>query len=151
MVGIVRVQKEGLKLGAIVCRCHIAEVNRYKWIYSNGYAKSRIKGRLIGMHRFINRTPDGYDTDHINGDKMDNRCSNLRTVNKSQNQANRKKPKNNRSGVKGVSWHKTAKKWRVMIQVDGKHIYGGLFKEIEDAEKARKALDYKYFGEYANI
>lgn len=65
-----------------------------KW-YKNdgGYAvkKTRIHGKNISirMHSLINDTPKGWHTDHINGDRLDNRKYNLRTVSAEMNAWNR--------------------------------------------------------------
>ena len=53
--------------------------------------------------------------DHINHIPYDNRWSNLRAATNSQNQANAKKPINNKSGYKGVCWSKTNKRWCAVI------------------------------------
>jgi hypothetical protein len=69
-----------------------------KW-YRNtgGYAvkKTRIKGRNISirMHALINNTPKGLHTDHVSGDKLDNRKINLRTVSAEMNSWNRHRDK----------------------------------------------------------
>ena len=72
-------------------------VSKQKWLFSQGYAcRSRHTKMINGhrqmwrefMHRVILCPPDGYFTDHINSDKLDNRRSNLRICNKSQNSSN---------------------------------------------------------------
>src|SRR5260221_205877 len=90
-------------------------LNQWKWhLSSNGYAVRRpyIKGSektgqkhtVVWMHRVINNTPAGRDTDHINRDRLDNRRSNLRTATFSQNSMNKGLSKSNTSGIKGISW-----------------------------------------------
>src|ERR1700761_3134479 len=62
------------------------------------------KRHHILMHRVINKTPDDYYTDHINGNGLDNRKENLRSVTRGENQQNRKKNSKSSSKYKGVSW-----------------------------------------------
>ena len=90
------------------------------------------------MHRLINKTTEGFDTDHINRNKLDNRRSNLRTVTRSQNQFNRSNPLNNTSGVKGVHCDKNWKKWKVGIRVNGRSIYLGRYNHLQGAFLARR-------------
>lgn len=71
--------------------------------------------------------------DHINGDRADNRISNLRHTNHRINMLNRWNPRSdNTSGVLGVTWSMAAKKWAV--NVDKKHV--GLFSDLNDAREA---------------
>lgn len=99
------------------------------------------------MHREIVGTPEGMDTDHINGDKLDNRRSNLRICTHAQNGANRGPQKNGSSGYKGVSYH--CKKWRVQICINGKTKRLGGFNSLLDAAKAYDKAARKYHGEFA--
>jgi len=50
---------------------------------------------------------------------------------------------------KGYSWDKQLKKWTVYITVNKKHVWLGYFIKKQDAKKARKEAERKYFGEYA--
>ena len=61
-----------------------------------------------------------------------------------------KKPSTNTSGYKGVGFHKQRNKWRARIMVDNKDISLGLYDTIEEAIKARKEAEIKYFGEFRN-
>ncbi len=72
-------------------------LSRYKWHLASrrkiNYASGRIRGargKLFLMHRLIMNTPDGMDTDHINGDGLDNRKSNLRICSHSENMRNQR-------------------------------------------------------------
>ena len=89
------------------------------------------------------------DLDHINGIKTDNFITNLREATDSQNLSNSKKPKTNKSGFKGVSWHSNAKKWQSHIRVNGKSIYLGLFQTPEKAHQAYRTAARKYKGDFA--
>jgi hypothetical protein len=97
------------------------------------------------------KTPKDMDTDHINGDGLDNRRDNLRVCNCAQNQRNRGKQNNNQSGLKGVSWHKKGKKWITQLKLNKKNIYLGLFKNKERAAVAYNEAATKYHGEFARL
>lgn len=87
-----------------------------------------------------------YVVDHINGDPLDNRRSNLRLVTHQQNIRNRGGPQANSStGLLGVSRKRS--KWRAYINVDGKQINLGVFDTPEAASEARKEAEITYFGE----
>lgn len=125
-------------------------LNQWKWHLSQkGYVirrryKTTNEFKNIWMHRLINKTPDGFDTDHINRNKLDNRKCNLRAVTHAENMRNQKKYKSNTSGVVGVHWQKEIDKWRVRISFDGKRISLGIYDSIEDAVLARKEAEKKY-------
>lgn len=97
---------------------------------------------MIYMHALLNKTPTGFVTDHINGNKLDNRKENLRTATSSQNGINRGKQINNTSGHKGINWYANA--WVAEIKVNQKKIHLGRFKNIDDAVAARKAAEQIY-------
>lgn len=128
-------------------------LNRFSWYYAHGYAVRTIydsgKPYQLRMHRLIIDTPDGLDTDHINGNRLDNRKINLRTATRSQNVANTFVKKQNKSGYKGVSWKKSNKKWCAQIMYNNKVYHIGLFTDIKKAAKAYNNAAKKYFGEYA--
>lgn len=96
------------------------------------------KCRHIMMHRVINKTPARFETDHVNGNGLDNRRKNLMTVTKSQNQAKRKPNANCRSKHKGVYWHVQHEKWCASIQINRKRFHLGLFSNERAAAKAFK-------------
>jgi hypothetical protein len=114
-------------------------LNQWKWgISTKGYVYRKENNKYIAMHRIVNNTPIGYETDHINRDKLDNRKINLRTVTRSQNKMNTGLWKHNKSKYKGVFWDKQTKNWRAMIQIVGVGIHLGRFIKKKDAINARK-------------
>jgi hypothetical protein len=130
-------------------------INKWKWHAYKGYGgvfyahRSLHIGKRVKhifMHRVINETPEGLDTDHVNGDGLDNRRENIRTATRSQNMFNRAKNKNNTSGYRGVSWHAKTQKWQVQVRVNNKNKYIGLFRSLEDAANAYKERSKELIG-----
>lgn len=104
--------------------------NQLAWLYMKGeWANSRI--------------------DHINGDQADDRFENLRTATHSENLANARRPRHNVSGFKGVSWHKSAGRWRATIKKDRKPMHLGYFDTASEAHAAYMAKANELFGEFA--
>lgn len=113
-----------------------------------GYKKITINGISYRAHRIIWLWITGNWPisliDHINGIRDDNTIDNLRESNHQQNQRNQKKPMNNTSGYKGVSWNKCNKIWSSNICL-------GSFKTKEEAAEAYNKAAEKLFGEYARL
>lgn len=114
-------------------------------IAANGYRVSSIDGRPQLAHRIAWALHHGawptHEIDHINGNKADNRISNLRDIPHVQNQRNMCRHRSNTSGVNGVSFHKRDKRYRAYIEVNGRSIHLGNFRTIEDAATARKSAE----------
>ena len=88
------------------------------------------------MHRIINQTPKEFDTDHKDRNRLNNQRNNLRPCNNSKNQMNKIKSENKSSIYKGVSFIKRINKWEVKIQINGKPVLIGRYKdEIFAAKK----------------
>lgn len=113
----------------------------------------RLDGRKLSvqMHRVIGSTPDGLETDHRDGNGLNNRRSNLRTATQSQNACNRGPMPSNKSGVKGVYWQKSVQKWHAQIQVGGKVHYLGLFRCITAAALAYAKASRELHGEFGRV
>lgn len=113
------------------------------------YAVANIAGKrcYLHLHRLIlgldNNT--SIQVDHINSNGLDNRKSNLRKVTMAENMQNWRTQKNNSSGILNVYWDKRTSTWRVSLRVNRKSIYGGYFKNIEDAEKKAIEMRALYF------
>lgn len=105
--------------------------------------------RSLGMHRLILGVDDGVLVDHKDGDGLNNRRANLRPCTHAQNMFNRRLPRNNRSGFKGVYWHKN--RWYAKIQVDRKNIHLGAFTDVEQAAHAYDRAARIHFGEFARL
>jgi hypothetical protein len=95
---------------------------------------------------------DPRRADHIeNGQTLDNRRSNLRICTPSQNAANGRMHRDNRSGYKGVSWGTKDKKWVVQVSKRGKRVYRKGFRSPVDAAQVYALVAYLHFGEFARI
>jgi len=126
-------------------------LNQWKWHITNkGYAARTLHSgkrpnrlyKTLFMHRLINDTPGGFETDHINRNKLDNRRENLRSVTNTQNQLNKGLQKNNKSGVAGVCWH--VDKWWARIWVKRKMISLGCYFDFNEAKLAREEAERLY-------
>jgi hypothetical protein len=102
--------------------------HRLAWLYMTGQWCSRV-------------------IDHRDGDPSNNRWSNLRRATKSQNSANRRIPRNNAWGLKGVSRHRG--RWCATICRKGRRHYLGSFPTPQAAHAAYVKAARKLFGEFA--
>lgn len=125
----------------------LSKLSGNRWYCNNhGYAM-RCSRKRVSLHRLVMGAPDGFDVDHINGDTLDNRKSNLRICSRSQNMANRKTNKNNKTGYKGVCLDNG--RIRAFIKKGGRKMHLGMFGSLESAARAYDAAAMLYFGEYA--
>jgi hypothetical protein len=136
---------------------YLAENNWHKT--NSGYAVRGLpivngKREFEIMHRVIKEaTISGFvqPIDHINGDRLDNRLENLREATVSQNSYNRGKMANNKSGFKGVAWHKKSKRFRATICVETKRMYIGMYRTAVEAAQAYDKKALELHGEFARI
>lgn len=120
-------------------------VMQYRWRIlpsrtpGRNYAQASVGNTTVRMHQLI----CGRGADHINGNGLDNRRSNLRPATPGQNAANRKATRSD--GVKGVTFHKKSGKWQAAIAKR----YLGLFATQEEAAAAYDAAARDLWGDYA--
>lgn len=113
------------------------------WIY-NGYIYLRVDSKTYKAHRLAHfymtgNWPAGC-IDHINGDRADNRWTNIRVVSYRENAENQPLYRNNTSGVSGVKYKKSANRWEVYIGNTPRH-YIGSSKDWFDAVCMRKSAE----------
>lgn len=114
--------------------------NRYMqvFVHNHSYRVHRIVWLMI-----YGSFPKGF-IDHIDHNGFNNKLYNLREVTVEENNKNISLPKNNTSGVIGVSFNKRRGKWFAQIRSNKKKYYLGLFDSFLDAVKARKEAEIKY-------
>lgn len=124
------------------------ELSKYYWrVMDSGIQARKVhyavrqegttKRKSFLMHRVIMNAPVGYDVDHINGDGLDNRRSNLRVVTRRENSQNQHIKR--KSKYVGVTYDKRPnirKHWYSRIHINGKTIHLGSFLHEKDAGKA---------------
>lgn len=129
---------------------HSSHVYAHRTIWRNGRNTTvrlhrEILGRMLGRPLLRSEL-----CDHQNRNALDCTRGNLRLATNGQNQANRKRQKNNTSGYKGVTFNKVSGKWRARLRVNGRRISIGEFPTPELAAEARRiAADDKH-GAFAN-
>jgi hypothetical protein len=130
-------------------------LSQYKWRGdAKGYARYSVYSKpqkkilTVMMHRLILNTPDDLHTDHWNGDRLDNRRSNLRVATMQQNMANQK-AHGGTSNFKGVGFRHGL--WQAQIGVDQKVLHIGVFDTQRAAAQAYNDAATQYFGEFAKL
>ena len=121
--------------------------------YYTRYKNVSILGDRYKAHRIIwlmqtGSWPEKY-IDHIDGDGLNNKWSNLREATPSENMANQKVRSDSTSGIKGVSYDKKRNMWYVYIDIDKKRKHLGRFETLEEAAAARLAAEKVYHGVFA--
>lgn len=118
-----------------------------------GYRSISLWGKSYYEHRLAWLLVTGEwpedEVDHINGVGTDNRWVNLRAASRAQNGRNKRLPRNNTSGFKGVTFCHRDRLWLAQLEVAGKHYFLGRHRTPEKAHAAYLAAARKYYGEFA--
>lgn len=104
---------------------------------------------IVKMHRLIIGAKPGDIVDHINGDGLDNRRSNLRICDSSQNACNRLRRPNVSGPYRGV-WMAHGR-WVARIRVHGKAIWLGAFDSALEAALTYDVTASSLHGEFARL
>lgn len=108
-------------------------LSKYTWSHNScGYVQAWVDGRVLSMHRFLMNPPTGYEVDHLNCVRADNRRCNLECVTRAEN-VRRVVHKNTGGGVVPRN-----RKWGAYIYKRRKQIWLGSFNTKEEATIARK-------------
>jgi HNH endonuclease len=144
----------------------IVDVGDYEWLMSVGKWQAKFhkntghfsathqkyvdkkRVAILWMHREIMQAPKGLLVDHRNRNSLDNRRFNLRLATYSQNAANKRTSRKNKSGYPGVCWQKDCNKWRAYVAIDGAQKYLGLFSSLGEAVSVRSEYAKRIYGEF---
>lgn len=135
------------------------EVSKYSWQHGKrGYPICHYprdengKSKTVTLHRFLlGEKAINLDVDHISGDKLDNRRSNLRVCSHQENMFNQNLRSTNTSGYIGVSQMKSTGKYEAYIHPNGKKISLGTYTDIVEAATVRDRAALKHFGKFARL
>lgn len=143
---------------AIVDDGDYEELSQYKWYFhaegKTGYAIRQIrlssgKWSSVKMHRQIMEATPENEIDHIDGNGINNRRSNLRFCSRSENMRNISVRKDSLTGYKCVA--RSGRKWYAYISVNGRRQYLGIFPNRELAALAYNQAAIKYRGDFARL
>lgn len=120
------------------------------YVCSAGYLRINLGKKIYLAHRLVylvmtSAWPKGV-IDHVDGDTLNNKWENLRDVDRTVNNRNTKRQKNNTSGFRGVSWVKGRSKWQAYISDGSRRISLGLFDILEEAILARIEAEMLYWS-----
>lgn len=112
-------------------------LSKWSWhITAKGYAARSVRpGFGVMMHQIVNMTPKGLWTDHVNGNKLDNRESNLRACTNAENARSRVR-KVGKSGFRGVQEIRSSGRFTASISVNYTRQSLGTFNTAEEAARA---------------
>lgn len=151
-----RGSKHNLKLVAftVLDDADAETFGEWTWKLKDGRYAVRYSGkggtstfRTHRLHREILGLPpkrtsaDGREGDHVDGDTLNNRRSNLRVVTHQENMENQRPNRGTSSRYRGVHWNKERRKWHVQVEAAGERHYLGLFDTEQEAADA--ASDFR--------
>lgn len=117
------------------------------WVNTEGYTCITFKKKHHRAHRLafiFMGEPVPAIVDHINGNRTDNRWTNLRPTDLVGNQRNAKRRSDNTSGVPGVYFVRTSGSWRAAIKIGGREEHLGVYASWFDAVCARKSAERRH-------
>lgn len=133
--------------------CDYDLIRKYCWHkHQDGYLRTCNEIYPDGRHHYImmHQLLMGRNgADHINGKTFDNRRENLRVIPQIDNSKNLKIRSDNKTGCAGTFYSERENKYKAYITYDKNRLHIGTFGTLEDAIKARKNAEEKYFGEFA--
>lgn len=126
----------------------------YMWRSNRGgpYQLIKLDGKNFRAHRlawiYVHGRWPAAEIDHIDGNGLNNKISNLREATRSENNHNRCVMSNNRSGLKGAIWDGCKKKWRAIITINGRRKFLGAFDTAAEAHAVYIAAAKEHHGDF---
>lgn len=168
------VKRSELTLELLKSQLHYDPVTGvFTWLVSRGYGPAKIEaGATAGtpsdgyVHIYLFGTPykahrlawfymtgewPEVDTDHQDLNRSNNAWSNLRDATRSQNIRNITLRADNKSGFKGVFWHKQRQKWTARIHDDGRYKHLGMFDTAEAAAEVFRRESLRIDPEFSRF
>lgn len=140
-----QIDKEDLPVAQSRNWCvHTPQKGKYKYLVN--VDRKGPPPQMKYLHRIIAGAKPGDIVDHINGDTLDNRRSNLRISTQRLNQGNQRRVR----GVvpfKGVTFE--SGRYRARIRLNGKKLNLGSYKTPQEAAEAYAQAALRVFGEHA--
>ena len=131
--------------------CDYDLVSMYSWrLEASSTLYSTILGKNVILSRLLMGFPIGFDVDHIDRNRLNNKRSNLRVCTRQQNSWNKGKKVSKQTSSKyiGVCRHQKIY-WQSYIKIDGKVVGLGYFKDEKDAARAYNEACVKERGKWA--
>ncbi len=142
------VYSKGKYLEFLIDTADLPIVQSFKGTWSANWGRGKVyarqrkgnwrKGELVDypLHRVITNCPVGLEPDHIDGNTLDNRRSNLRVSTHTQNMGNQHRKSNTASGIQGVTWNVGRGKWHARLAVNLKRVSLGYYDCKYEAARA---------------
>lgn len=124
-------------------------LNKGGYVVISIYGHRYYAHRLAVLHMTGTWPPHGVD--HRNRNPSDNSWVNLRQADQTSNNGNMRRPRHNRSGMKGVYWDSHRDKWHAQISIANRSKSLGRFSDIRDAQAAYAKAALEHFGEFARL
>lgn len=123
------------------------------YVYKKSRDNDSKKSKSVYLHRLLIKADKGEFVDHINGNTLDNRLSNLRKCTNSQNLCNQRLRKNRINKYKGVydTKRKLKKPFTAQITLNQNIYRLGYFSSAKEAALAYNEAALKYHGQYARL
>jgi hypothetical protein len=126
--------------------------SKHKWhINNHGYVATMSEGKRTFLHNVLLGRIIGHEIDHIDGNQLNNRRSNLRRCTHGQNMFNQRHNSKNKSGFLGVAFYSYRNAWTARIKCKGKTYNLGSYKTREEAALARIEAEERFFEGFAPL